>query len=135
MTYNEIKTAIKKEEGLRLDAYPDSRGYLTIGYGHLLKKGSKIPLAAAELIFDADFEQAVADYLKLKLSLDATRQAAIIDMLFNMGLSRFMSFKRFLAALRRQDWQEAAKELMDSEYACQVPNRAARNRDRILMGG
>ena len=33
------KEMIKVHEGLRLDKYLDSRGFPTIGYGHLIEKG------------------------------------------------------------------------------------------------
>ena len=134
MNEDEIKSAIKKEEGLRLDVYPDITGQMTIGYGHLLSKGSKIPLEAAEIIFEADYQNAVKDYEKLHLDLDPVRRAAIVDMLFNMGLTRVQKFQRMIAALREGNWDRAAIELMDSGYARQLPNRAKRNRDRILYG-
>ena len=59
-------------------------------------------------------------------------QEALGDMSFNLGLPRLAGFKRMLAAIRRSDWNDAARELMDSRYANQVSNRARRNRDLIL---
>jgi len=135
MTDDELKESIKTEEGLSLEAYKDSRGYLTVGYGHLLAEGSTIPREAAEIIFDADFEQAATDYLKLGLDLDPIRRAALIDMIFNMGLPRVRRFVHFLAYLREKNWIKAAIELMDSDYARQLPERAKRNRKRILGWG
>jgi lysozyme len=130
----ELKEMIKKEEGCRLEAYQDTRGFLTIGHGHRLFPGSRIPQAAADVIFDADFEKATADCLKLQLDLDADRRAVVVDMIFNMGLAKVQNFKKFLAHLRDKNWIQAAYELMASEYAKQVPERAKRNRDRILRG-
>ena len=37
------KEMIKVHEGLRLDKYLDSRGFPTIGYGHLIEKGETMP--------------------------------------------------------------------------------------------
>ena len=98
----------------------------------MLVIGSVIPREAAEIIFDADFEQAATDYLKLGLDLDPLRRAALIDMLFNLGLPKVRRFVHFLAYLREKNWIKAAIELMDSEYARQLPERAMRNRGRIL---
>jgi len=131
---DDIKASIKREEGLRLESYPDSRGLLTIGYGHLLVHGSTIPIEAAELIFEADYALAVNGYDSLALTLDSARRGAVIDMIFNMGIAGVKKFKRFLLYLKAANWHAAASELMDSAYAGQVPNRAKRNRDKILYG-
>lgn len=134
MTEEDIKASIKKEEGLRLDCYEDSMGVLTIGYGHSLASGSRISIRAAETIFDDDFNLAMDAYQTLDLDLDSVRKSAIVDMIFNMGISGVKKFEHFLFALRYKDWVRAANELMDSRYAKQVPNRAKRNRDKILYG-
>jgi len=134
MNDDELKELIKQEEGCRLSAYADSRGNLTIGYGHLLKFGSTIPQEAADAIFEADFHRAVEDYAKLELQLDLGRRAVIVDMLFNMGLPTVRKFGMMLKYLHDKNWIQAAYELMNSEYARQVPERAKRNRDRLLRG-
>jgi len=134
MTLDEIKNSIKQEEGCRLNAYADTRGKLTIGYGHLLRLGSSIPQAAADVIFDADFAQAVAGFDELNLDLDPGRKAAIIDMIFNLGIGKFKMFSQMIKHLQNKNWIQAAYELMNSQYAKQVPERAKRNRDRLLRG-
>lgn len=134
MTENKIKEAIKTEEGLRSAVYKDTTGVLTVGYGHALHLGSTIPREAAEIIFDADYEIAVEGYNRLDLQLDSVRRSAVVDMVFNMGVSGVRSFEHMLFALRHGDWIRAANELMDSEYARQVPARARRNRDKIIYG-
>jgi lysozyme len=134
MNEAELKEMIKANEGCRLNAYADTRGNLTIGYGHLLKFGSTIPQAAADAIFDADFDRACSDYDSLKLELDPGRRAVIIDMIFNMGITNVRKFNMMIKHLHDENWIRAAYELMDSEYAKQVPERAKRNRDRLLRG-
>ncbi len=134
MNDNDLKEMIKSNEGCRLTAYVDSRGNLTIGYGHLLKFGSSIPQNAADAIFDADFEKACAEYNSLNLELDPGRRAVIIDMIFNMGIATVRKFNMMIKYLHDKNWILAAYELMNSEYARQVPERAKRNRDRLLRG-
>jgi lysozyme len=134
MTDDDLKSSIKAEEGLKLDVYRDSLGNLTVGYGHLVRCGSKITQAAADSLFEADFKKAVTGYGTLGLKLDPVRRAAIIDMIFNMGIGNVQQFKRMITHLKDRSWVQAAYELMESEYAKQVPARAKRNRDRILRG-
>lgn len=134
MTEDELKKMIKINEGCRLTAYADIRGNLTIGYGHLLKFGSEISQEIANALFDFDYCKAVNDYEELNLNLDSERKAVIIDMIFNLGIGGVKKFKMMLGHLRNENWIQAAYELMNSEYAKQVPERAKRNRDRILRG-
>ena len=47
-------------------------------------------------------------------------------MCFNMGSPRVSKFKKMLGALKVQDYQTASKEMLDSKWANQVPNRARR---------
>ena len=53
---------------------------------------------------------------------------------FNLGLTRLLKFKKFLAALEKKDYETAAIEMMDSRWAVQVKGRANRLRDKILSG-
>lgn len=134
MTDDELKESIKKEEGLKLNVYRDQFGNLTVGYGHLLRVGSVIPIEVAEILFEADYQRACKEYDSLALSLDPVRRGVIIDMIFNIGINGVMKFTQMLNHLRDKNWIRAAYELMDSAYGSQVPNRANRNKKRILKG-
>jgi len=134
MNDDDLKESIKKEEGCKLSAYVDIKGNLTIGYGHLLRFGSFIPQEAADIIFDSDFETAVKGYDSLHLDLDPVRRGVVIDMIFNMGITTFKKFSEMIKHLQNKNWIQAAYELMNSQYAKQVPERAKRNRDKILRG-
>jgi lysozyme len=48
----------------------------------------------------------------------------LVEMIFNMGVKGLMSFRRMLAALGRADYQEAAREMLNSRWAEQVGARA-----------
>ena len=56
--------------------------------------------------------------------LDAVRQLVLIDMAFNMGVPRLCKFKRMWAAVHNNDFQTAAKEMLDSKWAVQVKSRS-----------
>ena len=43
----------------------------------------------------------------------------------------YLNFKKFLAAMEAEDWEEAGKQMLDSRWAKQVGVRAERLRDRI----
>ena len=49
---------------------------------------------------------------------------ALVNICFNLGLPRFLKFKKALAAAEDQDWELCADEFMDSKWASQVGQRA-----------
>ena len=60
------------------------------------------------------------------LKLSETRQAVLLDMCFNLGITRFLQFKMMLTALEMEEYEEAAKEMLDSKWAKQVGKRSVR---------
>lgn len=84
---------IKDREGLRLTAYRDSGGVLTIGYGHTsaagapaVKAGMTITKAEAETILSRDVawaERAVAELVKVPLT--ENQFSALVSFTFNLG--------------------------------------------------
>ena len=67
-------------------------------------------------------------------SLTDDRQRAIINMVFNLGLTKLLHFKKFLAAMEAEDWEEAGKQMLDSKWARQVGNRSDRLEQMIVNG-
>lgn len=51
-------------------------------------------------------------------------QLIMLDMSFNLGLTRLRKFKKFLTALEAHDWKTASVEMLDSLWARQVKRRA-----------
>ena len=123
-----IKTLIQGHEGYRSEIYLDSLGKPTCGWGHNLAIGSKVPQKAAQVFFDQDFREASANYLNLmreySLELNGIRRAVLIDMLFNMGLTRVRRFVLMIKALQNEDWELAAEEMVDSRWYRQTKTRA-----------
>ena len=78
-------------EGLRLEAYRDAAGVLTIGYGHTgkdVREGDRIsPYWAKELLVkDIDyFERAVLD---LQVARTEGQLDALVSLAFNIGVER-----------------------------------------------
>ena len=115
-----------KHEGLRLDPYLDSVGKLTIGYGRNIDdNGIRQNEAEYMLAGDvAEVREELNRHFDWYSTLDTVRQAVIENMLFNMGLNKFMGFKNMIAALQLHDFQQAASEMRDSHWYQQVGTRA-----------
>lgn len=117
---------LRKSEGLSFVPYKCPAGYLTIGYGHNLEANG-ISLEAAELLLKQDIEIAVRQVKNAFIwwpNLDEARMSVLVDMCFNMGVTKLCGFKKMLSALEAGDYKTAAKEMLNSKWAQQVGRRA-----------
>ena len=120
-----LEEMLIKHEGLRLEPYECSEGYLTIGVGRNLQTVG-ISENEALLLLQNDITRA-KDALKNYEFwgwMDEVRRDALTDFMFNVGAGTFAKFKNMIAALEANDLQRAATELLDSRYAKQVGQRA-----------
>lgn len=133
-----LRARVKKAEGLRLGLYPDSEGYLTIGYGRLLdpKKGGHISPDEAEYLLANDLKSAEkkCETLPVYLELSPVRQAVLIEMCFNLGFEGLRTFQKMLQALVKQDYAQAAFEMVQSHWHTQVGERAVRMAKQMETG-
>jgi len=130
----EIKHMIQQHEGYRPYVYYDSLGYPTAGYGHAFLPHSPISHDVAVLLFEEDYKRAVEDYEKFGWCLDSVRRAVVIDMLFNLGMTKFRSFERMIAAIIKGDYETAADEMLNSRWSKQVKSRAYRLAQMMRSG-
>lgn len=105
---------IKKYEGLRLDAYKDTAGILTIGYGHTktVKPGMIINKEMAELLLKIDVmdaENAVRDLVNIELNQN--QFDALVSFVFNIGRGNFKR-STLLKRLNENKILEAGEEFM-----------------------
>lgn len=131
-----LRHQLMDHEGLRLRVYKDTLGIETIGVGRNLRDRG-ITNAEAMHLLDNDIEDCLADCLTFPwfVTLDATRQIALIDLRFNLGHYKLRLFKQFLAALSVRDYDKAAEQLLASKWATQVqPNRVRRIVSQIRYG-
>ncbi len=143
---DDLKQELIRDEGLRLDAYKDSVGLYTIGVGHLLgdsMRMEKITNYEAMALLEADIHVAwdLVDHLLGRTVFadpdegpNWVRERALINMAFNLG-NRLAGFKKFIAAVKAQDWDTAAAEMLNSKWATQVGDRAGRLAFMIRTGG
>lgn len=125
---SDITADLIRDEGLFLKPYIDTAGKTTIGVGRNLSdrgisKAEALNLLAADIaIASSDLDQALPWWR----SLDADRQRGLLNMAFNLGVTRLLEFKKMIAALMKNDYATAAQEALDSEWAKQVGERAQR---------
>jgi len=123
-----IIVGLKRDEGLRLKPYRCSAGKLTIGYGRNLEDVG-ITEAEAEILLEHDIRRSLADLdraLPWWRGLPAPQQRGLINMRFNLGLTRLLGFKKMLAALQAGNGKLASEEALSSKWADQVGARARR---------
>lgn len=115
-----------RHEGLRLRPYRDARNKLTIGVGRNLDDRGITRQEALTLLNNdiATVRREIGLALPWVSRLNPARRDVILDMVFNLGLPRFRRFKKTIAAIKAEDWGEAAREMLDSQWARQVGKRA-----------
>lgn len=114
-------------EGERLDMYQDSVGIWTVGVGHNIEERG-ISKAVSRLMLEEDMAGVVQDCRTLTYwsDLDPVRQLVIADMVFNMGLSKFLKFVDTNAALDQGNYALTAVEMKNSRWYKQVGRRAVK---------
>ena len=133
-----VRELITLHEGRVGHAYEDSLGYLTIGVGHLIdsRKGGRLPDEIIDVLFEFDLRQHTNELFSVLpwvRDLDSVRQAALIDMYFNLRRG-LLGFKETLRHLQAGNWPAAADAMMDSKWAVQVGTRAKRLSKMIRTG-
>ena len=66
--------------------------------------------------------------------LSEKRKEAIINLVFNMGLTKFKQFKKTISYIEQGLYELAGTELLDSNYARQVGNRSIRVANMLADG-
>ena len=156
---------IKKSEGYQRYWYNCPAKIVTIGFGFasgtfsdeefsLISKNrgeeiSKqshlkfIKKTEAELIVQNRIIEIYEYWLKFNWfrSLKLVRKKVVIDMSYNMGISKVREFKKMINYLENQDYKKASYEIKNSEYyrnsfsikrTCNL--RAAKNAERMRTG-
>jgi GH24 family phage-related lysozyme (muramidase) len=126
----------KDAEGYLENVYLDSEGYPTVGYGWCLDYTRKWNSVKDFLNskFEEKYHEAELDYEKLGLDLDPVRRDAVIDLIYNMGLTKVLKFKNTLAALKMKDYLGAGNNLEQSLWYKQVGRRGKRIVNLIKTG-
>lgn len=115
---SELLQQIKEHEGLRLKLYKCPAGKLTIGYGHNIEDNG-LSKSACEFVLYDDIDEAQKNVCSIFgyeffESLPVCKRVALVDMMFNLGMAKFLTFKRFIFAVETQNWENASREVINS---------------------
>ena len=141
--YKSGREMTKRFEGFEDKVYLDKKGNATIGYGTNLEIPSNRdyfdpdvltdikPLEEkdASRVFDISYNQSIKDAISFVGKetfdkLDETRQEILIDMSYNLGLTKLNDFNRMRTALQKGDYNIAADEMIDSDWYTDVGDRS-----------
>ena len=120
-----LKDKILAHEGSERFAYKDSEGHLTIGVGRCIDKeeGNGLSMDEQLYLLDNDIAKCRAELYRCNFYRDeknVVRQDALVELCFNMGIAKLMRFIKMISALESKNYQEASKELANSEWAKEV---------------
>jgi lysozyme len=118
------KEMIKMHEGYSSTVYDCPAGKPTIGFGRNLERG--ITLREAEYLLDNDIQLTKNSLCCCTWwdNLNEVRKDAVIDMTYNLGITRLLKFKKMITAIKAKNFTLASAEMLDSKWAFQVGNRA-----------
>lgn len=124
---SKLSDQLRIHEGVRTHFYRCTSGLATIGVGRCIEEGS-LGLSDDEIdyLLENDIKRCKQELVGLSwfADLDAVRQDAIVNLCFNLGLTRLMGFKNAMGAMAVGDYEKAADEFLDSRWANQVGQRA-----------
>ena len=128
---------LKRDEGCSLYPYFDTADppKTTIGFGRNLSDNG-ISQEEANTMLKSDM-MTIVDEMRIKfmgMDLGEGVERGILNMTFNMGYPRTAKFTDMWAALKRRDFDLAAKEALDSKWSRQVGARAQRIAALIRLG-
>jgi len=134
-----LRTQLARDEGRVAHAYQDSLGFWTIGVGHLIDahKGGRLPEHIIDALLDHDINEHTQELfarLPWVKDIDPPRQAVLVNMAFNLGVSGLLGFTNTLAFVRSKDYERAADNMLDSKWAKQVGQRADRLAQQMRTG-
>ena len=122
----DLLNRIKHHEGFRSRVYKCTEGFDTIGYGFAIKDLEMDEDMAEEILIRKveKLIKRVRDKFNWLDSVPHEVQGVLVEMSYQMGVSRVSKFKKALHAMQMFQWKEAADEMLDSRWAKQTPNRA-----------
>ena len=115
-----------RHEGLKLKSYRDTVGKLTIGVGRNLDDLGITRNEALYLLRNdiARVKNRAKKSFPWFIKLNYSRRNVVLNMIFNLGFTKFRKFKKTIRAIKGKNWDMAAKEMLDSKWASQVGWRA-----------
>jgi lysozyme len=129
----DVNQLIIGHEGLKLKLYKCPANKWSLGVGRNVEDRG---ISESEAMFM--FENDLADVKRHCLhypwfaELSEVRQAAVLDLMFNLGPTRFSGFRLFIEAMAMKQYPWASAELKNSRWYGQVGRRGPRICGMIL---
>ena len=113
-TSNYAIESIKQFEGCKLTAYKCPANVWTIGYGHTknVTPGMKITQVEADNFIKSDILPIEMFLNKLKINLKQGQYDALIDFMFNLGISKFTNSTLYKLIKAGSSDEEICNEFM-----------------------
>jgi lysozyme len=134
---SKLSDQLRVHEGVRKHVYLCSAGYETIGVGrNIADSGLGLSDDEIDYLLKNDITRCRKELETYSWfsDLDEVRQDALINMCFNLGLSRLANFKNALSSMAVGAYADAAEHFLDSRWASQVGNRAQEVAHMIRTG-
>jgi len=114
-----------EHEGMSLKPYKCPNGKITIGVGRNLESNG-LSLDECNYLLENDIARCrrELDVYWWFIILNENRKNALLNMCFNLGLTKLLTFKKMIVALEQKNYDRAAIEALDSRWAKQVKGRA-----------
>jgi GH24 family phage-related lysozyme (muramidase) len=149
-----LHASIRRHEGYRAEPYRDTRGFWTVGFGHLIHHRDLRQYAphrtlgellnalsdtdAHERWFREDVARAESDAVRYigpawHVLTDARREV-LTEMAFQLGGRTLNQFVRLREAIIARNWVRAEAEMLASRWHDQTPRRAKALAARMLEG-
>jgi len=126
------------DEGEVLSIYICTAGHETCGVGHMVREsdpeygwpvGASITKERSDELLKEDLKTVLNDCEWVITNFDVLSeevQLIIANMMFNLGRPRFSKFVKLISAVEAADWGEAARQMEDSRWHVQLPERSGR---------
>lgn len=147
LTFDDIFNFIKKHEGVKPHVYKDSLGIPTVGIGfNMMRSDARNIFNRLNLDYNSTLNGSVdltdqqmkdlfveclkiaykdvKQYLPQYDELPREIKLGLIDMSFNLGISRLNKFVKTKEYILQGDYKAAAQELKKSKWASQVGTRS-----------
>ena len=126
-------------EGLELFCYECSASKQTIGVGRNIdpNNGLGITEDEARYLLKNDINRVESELQAAYgwfTELDDARKEAVVNMVFNLGLTRFNQFKATIKHIENRDYELAGAEALNSRWAEQVGQRAIDVANQLASG-
>ena len=143
MNKEQLISELIADEGEVLSIYICTAGHETCGVGHMVREsdpeygwpvGAPITKERSDELLGEDLRTVLNDCGWVFGDFDNLPEEAqliIANMMFNLGRPRFEKFIKFIAAVEATDWEEAARQMKDSRWHVQLPQRSGRLIDRM----